>query len=242
MAKIKLITWNTFGSIFNKDEKKQVIIDLIKQYSYENNNPVFFIQEAGKSGTSKTNAEFWNDNYCIATYSSFQSDKSLTSLAMMYPQNKIPYKFHDYAIITTQLSRPVACLGYEGKLIMANIHATPSPFPNLNNHSQGAKDICSTIEILSKGTTPWLIIGDMNCPPKELDAYDKFTRLKKIAKIINPNVNTHTFKHGNDTFSDELDYVIASDSVAKYINCVGVVNVWPISDHNPVIYDLDLCW
>lgn len=233
MPTMRIITWNSQGCIFNDSQKSTILSDLVKN-NYVNAtdiDPILVIQEAGTYSTMENIKEkfIYNDDYTIYAFAPYQTKKSKCCLSIMVPKNKIKGKFTVHKIDSQQESRPVACLNYgSGALLIANIHTTPS---YNTDHATGARDIVSTIQALNKGTTPWLLVGDMNCPPNELTDYDVYDAIKDKAVIIPPTIATHK--------NSILDYMIVGKYLKNDVQYINVVSGYP-SDHNPVVYQLTI--
>lgn len=231
----RIITWNTQGEGLANDQKKQELIDLIRDsVDNENIEPIIFLQEAGElKGLEKRGKVYYGETTLYVDYCMYQLPPySLTkyeeeqqrrnhrcTLMVLIPDSmKKEVEFADL-LYSGYIDRPMLLLDI-GTYLLANAHQ-----PAFN---QNYAFSCMEMGISNLGMRkkPWILGGDMNCP---VDYALKNIPTLRNYSIIEPSDATH---HSGSV----IDYFICDSSTKA--NDIYVVST-TYSDHNIVIMDLE---
>lgn len=210
MRSFYLVTWNTQGCAISNEEKKQVLIRLVKEY--RDFSVIFAIQEAGANQALYSSLGGKSYKFYFPAPKGAGNDRC--SLGFLVPAD-LPHKF---STITSRSSRDIPCCTLEGPWIrIACIHATA--------HADAAtQDVKYALKCLERNTLPFILAGDMNSLPKE----SEHEQISSSIRLVHSDEATH--KSGN-----ELDYFYVHSSVST--GAVAMEAVDP-SDHNPVILEV----
>lgn len=231
----RIITWNTQGEGLTNDEKKQELIDLIRDSVDDKNiEPIIFLQEAGDlKGLKKRGKVYYGETTLYVDYCMYQLPPySLTkyeeeqqrrnhrcTLMVLIPKSMSrDVEFVDL-LYSGYLNRPMLLLDI-GTHLLANAHQPAF------NQNYAFSCIEMGISNLGMRKKPWILGGDMNCPTEF--ALERIPSLCNYS-IIEPSDATH---HSGRI----IDYFICDSSTKA--NDISVVETI-YSDHNIVIMDLE---
>ena len=227
---IRLVTWNTCGkpTVITGDKctilASSVESSIIGGYG----PPVFCIQEAG---TDKNNLDckIFGKQYKFYSYQILSKLKDTRcNIALLVPlslANDPTTKI--YTITKGQISRPVVCIKI-GSLTIANIHATSG------KPGTACSEIVSAINSLMKDSgKKWILMGDMNIEPKDLQERKRFGGVSANVTIINSGYKTR-----RDSFH-EYDYAIVPTELGKSVTCIDTLDCRGVSDHDAVEFNVD---
>lgn len=230
----RIITWNTQGEGLANDEKKQELIDLIRDSVDDKKiEPIIFLQEAGElEGLDKNGKVYYGEttlyiDYCmyqLPPYSLTKYEKEqqrrnhrCTLMVLIPDSMKKDVKIASLLYVGYQY-RPMLLLDI-GTHLLANAHQPAF------NQNYAFSCIEMGISNLGMRKKPWILGGDMNCP---VDYALKNSPTLCNYSVIKPSAATH---HSGSV----IDYFICDSSTkAKNISVVETI----YSDHNIVIMDL----
>ena len=230
----RIITWNTQGEGVANDEKKQELIDLIRDSVDDKKiEPIIFLQEAGElEGLDKNGKVYYGETTLYIDYCMYQLPPySLTKYEK--EQQRRNHRCTLMVLIPDSMKKDVKIasllyVGYPDRpmlLLDIGTHLLANAHQPAFNQNYAFSCIEMGISNLGMRKKPWILGGDMNCP---VDYALKNSPTLCNYSVIKPSAATH---HSGSV----IDYFICDSSTkAKNISVVETI----YSDHNIVIMDL----
>lgn len=226
----RIIIWNARGGCLAEEDKKQMLIEQIKESKQKHGYPIIMLQEAGVVQRFGKNVKEF-DTTLYAPYYGYQQMPKKAENKRCTLQTLIPEELIDnievYPLDYGFADRPFLVVNF-GNFCLANIHA-PSGVP-----PYATACIKKGIALLNLYNLPWLIGGDMNV---EKECMEQDYQISTQYQIFAPSQPTHHC-HREVYEGNILDYFIGHSSI-------NVENIYveevsdDYSDHNMVILDLE---